>query len=94
MKTPRVLKDKNIKSVIIVGGGFAGLNAAKTLAGHTGFQVSLIDQRNHHLFQPLLYQVATAGLNPADIAVPIRAQFSGSENVSVHWGAVKGVNLE
>jgi len=94
MKTPRVLNDKNIKSVIIVGGGFAGLNAAKTLADHTGFQVTLIDQRNHHLFQPLLYQVATAGLNPADIAVPIRAQFAGNENVSVRWGAVKGVNLE
>lgn len=94
MKIPSVSKDKNIKTVIIVGGGFAGLNTAKTLADHPEFHVTLIDQRNHHLFQPLLYQVATAGLNPADIAVPIRAQFADNENVSVRWGEVKGVNLE
>lgn len=58
--------------VVIVGAGFGGLNAAKTLA-RAGVPLTLIDQRNHHLFQPLLYQVATAALSPADIAVPIRA---------------------
>ena len=57
---------------MIVGAGFGGLNAAKTLAG-AGVPFTLIDRRNHHLFQPLLYQVATAVLSPADIAVPIRA---------------------
>jgi NADH dehydrogenase len=81
------------KTVIIVGGGFAGLNAAKALSNHPEVQVVLVDQRNHHLFQPLLYQVATAGLNPADIAVPIRAQFSEAENVEVHLGKVQSVNL-
>lgn len=82
------------KSVFIIGGGFAGLNTAKTLSHHPELQVTLIDQRNHHLFQPLLYQVATAGLNPADIAVPIRAQFSPQDNISVQWGEIKDVNLD
>lgn len=70
-------------SVVIVGGGFAGLNAARTLAGKAGIEVLLLDRRNHHLFQPLLYQVATAGLSPADIASPIRTVFSGVSNVRV-----------
>jgi NADH dehydrogenase len=81
------------KQVIIIGGGFAGLAAAKELAHHDEVQVILIDQRNHHLFQPLLYQVATAGLNPSDIAVPIRAQFSKAPNVAVHLGRVDQINL-
>ncbi|TMA37606.1 MAG: FAD-binding protein, partial [Deltaproteobacteria bacterium] len=59
------------KEVIVVGAGFGGLEAARTLAGHPAAQVTIVDQRNHHLFKPLLYQVATAGLNPADIAVPV-----------------------
>lgn len=79
---------------IIVGGGFGGLNAAKALAGKRDVFVTLIDRRNHHLFQPLLYQVATAGLNPADIAVPIRAQFSGEENVEVHLARAEAVDLK
>ena len=57
--------------VVIVGGGFGGLSAARALAGR-GADVTLVDRRNHHLFQPLLYQVATAALNPSDIAAPIR----------------------
>jgi NADH dehydrogenase len=85
---------ENKKKVIIIGGGFAGLNTAKILAHQSSVETILIDQRNHHLFQPLLYQVATAGLNPGDIAVPIRAQFTDVENTSVHWGVVKGVDLE
>lgn len=94
MKISKDSTCSNIKSVIIVGGGFAGLNVAKTLANRAEFQVTLIDQRNHHLFQPLLYQVATAGLNPADIAVPIRAQFADNKNISVRWGEVEGVELD
>lgn len=70
-------------SVVIVGGGFAGLNAARTLAGRKDVDVLLLDRRNHHLFQPLLYQVATAGLSPADIATPIRTVFSDAPNVRV-----------
>lgn len=71
------------KHVIIVGGGFAGLNAAKRLGNRAGIDVTLIDRRNHHLFQPLLYQVAMAGLSPADIAAPIRSILSKAENVRV-----------
>jgi NADH dehydrogenase len=82
------------KIVVIVGGGFAGLNAAKRLANARGVHVVLVDQRNHHLFQPLLYQVATAGLNPADIAVPIRTQFRHASNVEIHLGRVEGVDLQ
>lgn len=84
----------NLKVAVIVGAGFAGLNAAKRLANRENLRVVLVDHRNHHLFQPLLYQVATAGLNPADIAVPIRVQFRHAENVEIHLGHVEGVNLE
>ncbi len=71
------------KHVIIVGGGFAGLNAAKKLGNKRDISVTLIDRRNHHLFQPLLYQVATAGLSPADIAQPIRSILSKYRNIQV-----------
>lgn len=81
------------KLVVIVGGGFAGMNAARRLANMPGIHVVLVDQRNHHLFQPLLYQVATAGLNSADIAVPIRRQFRDAMNVEVHLGKVERVDL-
>jgi NADH:ubiquinone reductase (H+-translocating) len=83
----------NPKTAIIVGAGFAGLNAAKALSNREGLRVILVDQRNHHLFQPLLYQVATAGLNPSDIAVPIRVQFRDAPNVEIHLGRVDGVDL-
>lgn len=88
------LMGPNQKLVVIIGAGFAGLNAAKKLAGQGDLLVVLIDQKNHHLFQPLLYQVATAGLNPSDIAVPIRAQFSDVPNVEVHMGKIDSVDLE
>ncbi|MEL6109311.1 MAG: NAD(P)/FAD-dependent oxidoreductase, partial [Planctomycetota bacterium] len=81
------------KRVVIVGGGFAGLNAAKALSRQRGIEVTLIDRRNHHLFQPLLYQVAMAGLSPADIAAPIRAILSG-KNVHVVCGEVQSVDTE
>ena len=82
------------KRVIIVGGGFAGLNAAKLL-GRKGknLDIVVIDRRNHHLFQPLLYQVAMAGLSPADIAAPIRALVGQFRNVSVIQGEVKSIDL-
>lgn len=82
------------KIVVIVGAGFAGLNAAKALSNVKDVYVILIDQRNHHLFQPLLYQVATAGLNAADIAAPIRSQFSNVENVEVQMGQVDFIHLK
>ncbi|MRG94669.1 NAD(P)/FAD-dependent oxidoreductase [Polyangium spumosum] len=83
---------KDVPHVVIVGGGFGGLNAAMSLAG-APVRVTLVDRTNHHLFQPLLYQVATAGLSPADIAVPIRSVFSRQRNVRVLLAEAKGVDL-
>ena len=80
--------------VVIVGGGFAGLNAAKALGKVRDVDVTLIDRRNHHLFQPLLYQVATAGLSPADIAAPIRNILTHYKNIQVLLGEVQDVVLD
>lgn len=77
--------------VVIIGAGFGGLAAAKGLK-HTQVDITLIDKRNHHLFQPLLYQVATAGLSPSDIAWPIRQIFAGQRNVRVVLGDVYNVD--
>ena len=82
------------KHVVIIGGGFAGLAAAKRLANQASIRVTLIDRRNHHLFQPLLYQVAMAGLSPAEIAAPIRSILSGAGNVKVVCGEVKSLDAE
>jgi len=80
-----------LKRVVIVGGGFGGLNAAKVLGNVPGVSVTLVDGRNHHLFQPLLYQVALAGLSPADIAAPIRGLLAGYGNVHVRLEEVVSV---
>jgi NADPH-dependent 2,4-dienoyl-CoA reductase/sulfur reductase-like enzyme len=77
--------------VVIVGAGFAGLAAAKRL-GRAPVAVTVIDRRNHHLFQPLLYQVATAALSPADIAEPIRAVLRPYRNVEVLLDQVTGID--
>lgn len=79
--------------VVIVGGGFAGLRAARDLGDVAGVEVTLFDERNHHLFQPLLYQVAMAGLSPAEIAAPIRSLLAHHENISVRNEKVERVNL-
>jgi NADH dehydrogenase len=78
--------------VVIVGGGFGGLHAARALAGRP-VRVTLLDRRNHHLFQPLLYQVATAALNPSDIATPLRSILRGAANVAVFLAEVESVDL-
>jgi len=78
--------------VVIVGAGFAGLSAAKALAGRP-FDVTVIDQHNYHLFQPLLYQVATAGLSPSDIAAPIRHVLNSQANANVVLAKVTGVEV-
>jgi NADH dehydrogenase len=78
--------------VVILGGGFGGLNAAKAL-GNAPVRVTLVDRRNYHLFQPLLYQVAIGGLHPADIAYPIRAIVRKQRNSQVLLANVDGVDL-
>jgi NADH dehydrogenase len=78
--------------IVIVGGGFGGLNAARALA-RASVRITLIDRRNHHLFQPLLYQVATAALNPSDIAVPIRRILRNQKNVEVLLAEARSVDL-
>jgi NADH dehydrogenase len=83
-----------MKQVLIVGAGFAGLNAAKRLRNVPGVAVTLLDRENHHLFQPLLYQVAMAALSPADIAVPIRSLFAHVRNIRVLKAEVQRVNVE
>jgi NADH dehydrogenase len=79
--------------ILIIGGGFGGLYAAKTLA-KTNATITLVDRRNYHLFQPLLYQVATAALNPSDIAAPIRAVLRKQKNVSVIMGDVQAIDAD
>jgi len=89
-----VSEQKNQVRIGIVGAGFGGLTAALTLSKSPNIQIDLIDRKNHHLFQPLLYQVAMAGLNPADIAIPIRTFFSRRKNVNVLLAEVEEVNLQ
>src|SRR5512137_1923583 len=79
--------------VVIVGAGFAGINAAKALA-RAPVQVTVIDRKNHHTFQPLLYQVALAVLSPAEIASPIRSVLRRDRNMEVLLGEVSGFDLE
>jgi NADH dehydrogenase len=79
--------------VVIVGAGFGGLNAAQSLAS-APVSITVIDRKNHHTFQPLLYQVATAGLSPGEIAAPIRSILSRHKNVEVLMAEVTGFDLE
>ncbi|WP_018128167.1 NAD(P)/FAD-dependent oxidoreductase [Balneola vulgaris] len=79
--------------VVIIGGGFGGISVAKQLSS-SEFEVTLIDKTNHHLFQPLLYQVATAALSPGDIAIPIRAIFSKRKNLNVILGEVTDIQKD
>ena len=82
-----------VPRVVIVGAGFGGLNAAKALAGAPA-QVTVVDRRNYHTFQPLLYQVATAGLSPGEIASPIRSILRSHKNVEVLMAEVTGFDLD
>jgi NADH:ubiquinone reductase (H+-translocating) len=79
--------------VVILGGGFGGLYAAKTL-GRAAASVTVVDRRNFHLFQPLLYQVATGGLSPGDIAAPLRAILRRQRNTSVLLGEARDLDCE
>lgn len=75
--------------VVIVGGGFAGLSCARALNG-AAFDIKLVDRRNFHLFQPLLYQVASGGLSPGDITAPLRSVLRQQKNIQVLMGEVTG----
>jgi NADH dehydrogenase len=79
--------------IIVVGGGFGGMSVVRSLANSPA-RVTLVDRRNHHLFQPLLYEVATAALSPGQIAVPLRHVFRRQQNVSVVLGEVSSVDLD
>ena len=83
----------SIPHVVILGGGFAGLAAGKTLAKYP-VKITLVDKENHHLFQPLLYQVATAGLSAADIAQPLRHSFSGQSKLTTLMDEVVDFDLD
>src|SRR2546427_6080925 len=86
------MDSKSTPRVVVVGAGFGDLNAARLLARYP-VQVTVIDRKNHHTFQPLLYQVATAGLSPGEIAAPIRSILRGRDNVEVLLGEVTGFDL-
>src|ERR1700677_3320723 len=79
------------KRVLIVGGGFAGIAAARALK-RADVQITLVDRRNHHIFQPLLYQVATSVLAPSEIAAPIRQLEAKQKNLSVLLAEIKDIN--
>ena len=87
------LNNEKEPRVVIVGAGFGGLNAAKALA-RAPIQITVIDRQNFHTFQPLLYQVATAGLSPGEIAAPIRSILRSHKNIEVLMAEVSGFDLE
>src|SRR6187549_1798699 len=77
--------------ILIIGGGFGGLKVARSLNNKAGFEVYLLDKYNYHQFQPLLYQVATAGLDPSNISFPLRKVFHNSKNVHFRMAEVKEI---
>lgn len=87
------MTENRLPRVVIVGSGFGGLNAAQALAKARA-HITVIDRKNHHTFQPLLYQVATAGLSPGEIAAPIRSILRGHKNIEVLMAEVIGFDLE
>ncbi|MCT4536325.1 NAD(P)/FAD-dependent oxidoreductase [Halodesulfovibrio sp.] len=82
------------KEIVILGGGFAGLWAAKEFGKKEGYNVTVVDRNNYHLFQPLLYQVASAGLEPEQISYPLRGTFRKMLNIEFRMAEITGVNLD
>ena len=80
--------------MVVIGGGFGGLQAVNKLRKHEDVDVTLIDRRNFHLFQPLVYQVATGALSPGEVATPLRSVFKRAPNVRVLLGEVGEVDLD
>src|SRR4051812_2761156 len=87
------MTNTHLPRVAVVGAGFAGLNAARSLA-KAPVHITVIDRKNHHTFQPLLYQVATAGLSPGEIAAPVRSILRSNRDVEVLMAEVTGFDLE
>ncbi|MBW9233212.1 NAD(P)/FAD-dependent oxidoreductase [Leptospira santarosai] len=87
------MSESRKRKVVVIGAGFGGLQAIKKLSRNNDLEITVIDKKNHHLFQPLLYQVATAVLSPADIAIPIRSLVGERSNVTVVLGEATKVDL-
>ncbi len=83
-----------MKKIVIIGGGFAGLHLARKLSNKKKYSVTLIDRLNHHQFQPLLYQVATGGLDASDISFPLRRVLQKSKNIHVRMGEVERIDTQ
>lgn len=83
---------QSVKKIVIVGGGFAGINFVKKLWNYKRFQVTMVDKNNYHFFPPLLYQVASAFIEPSNISYPFRRMFEGKTNLRYHYGSLQEVN--
>ncbi|HEU5364176.1 MAG TPA: FAD-dependent oxidoreductase, partial [Hanamia sp.] len=86
--------EDTVKKVVIVGGGFAGVNIVKQIWKDKRFRVTMVDQDNYHFFPPLLYQVATAFIEPSNISYPFRRMFTEKKDVRFHYGLLLKVNPE
>ncbi|MDQ3279020.1 MAG: NAD(P)/FAD-dependent oxidoreductase [Bacteroidota bacterium] len=84
----------DVKKVVVVGGGFAGINLIKKLAKDRRFHITLVDRNNYHFFPPLLYQVSTAFIEPSNISYPFRRMFQEKENIRFHMGSLQRINPE
>ena len=82
------MEDQKRKRIIVVGGGFAGINFIKKLSKHKQFQITLVDKNNYHFFPPLLYQVATAFIELSNISYPFRRMFQEQANLRFHLGSL------
>ncbi|MGO1752382.1 MAG: FAD-dependent oxidoreductase, partial [Psychroflexus sp.] len=82
------------KKIVIIGGGFAGINLAKSLGGVEGFDVTLVDKNNYNFFTPLLYQVSTGMLDVSSITIPFRTLFKGKENLNYRLGKLKKIDIK
>src|SRR6476659_299477 len=80
------------KKVVVVGGGFAGINLVQALAKDRNFKITLVDKNNYHFFPPFLYQVSTAFIEPSNISYPFRRLFQEKENIRFHLGSFLKVN--
>ena len=88
------MNEQSVKKVVVVGGGFAGINFIKKLANHERFLITLVDINNYHFFPPLLYQVATAFIEPSNISYPFRRLFQKKRNLRFHMGCLSRINAE